>query len=271
MLKFNNIGISVSGQNFLAQNISISEQNSISPIYYAGYPSIAISAPTGPIQNSLQINYLLETNDINYQLINMARNYNFSSFPVPISVAGLTVGGYPTDFSLDISPNDVIKASVSYIIFSGFEGTLSNQSAVAYTGYNRLNSSGLGHYFTCYMKSSNGSSTGSVLQGKYDFNINWKPIYKIGQKVPVAVKFLDAQENFGFLSEYESRIVYSGEDFASKFNDFSIIEINPISDSVGVTGQKIVLYPASGKIISNKIEISENNLVLNDTNVVKFY
>jgi hypothetical protein len=269
MLKANNIGISISGRTICAQNISISEQNSISPVYYASYPSIATSTPIGPIQNSLNLQYLFETSDINYKLINQIRNYNFNSFPVPIVVAGLTMGGYPTNFSLEISPNDIIRASVSYSIFSGFDGSLANQSTGSYTGYNQLNSSGFGHYWTTYFKGD--TSTGSIFQGTYDININWIPIYKIGQKTPVAVKFLAAQENFSFLSEYESRIAYSGEDFASKFNDFNIIEINPVSFDVGISGQKVILYPASGKITSNKIEISENNLILNNTTIIKSY
>lgn len=269
MLTFNNCGVFISGQPILADNISISERSNFTPIIHGGFSNIKMVSPINQTEQTIQIDYLLETNDINHKLINQIRNYDFSSVPVSISVAGLTNNGYPTSFSLEILPNDTIKASISYICYSGFIGNLTSQSTTAYTGFNVLNSSGIGHYWTTYFK--NNSSTGSVIQGNYNLSLNWKPLFKVNQTAPFAVKFLNGEESFNFLSEYESRINYTGEDFSSKFTDFKVIEINPISDTVGITGSKITLYPESGRINENRININSQNFILNETNIIKYY
>jgi hypothetical protein len=109
------------------------------------------------------------------------------------------------------------------------------------------------------------------LQLGYAFSLNWQPIYRIGNPYPTEVKFLGGIEEFSFVSEYEKRVTNTGEFFESKYTDFDIIEINPLSQTWIAGASPLILYPCSGKITSNRVSIQEDNLVVQETAVIKYY
>jgi len=269
---FKNVRVAISGQNIMAQSASIDEQNSLVPIFALGYKKNNGTSPSGPIKNSFNISYTLETNkEPNFGAINNLKNYVESSFPLQIVVANITGAGYLTNYSFSIEPNNVIKVNSAYDIYTPLTGIVANQALSAPNSYNLSNGSGVGHYWSTVAKSYDSTQTGAVLQMSYDFNINWQPIYKIGSPYPIEVKFLNATEEFSFVSEYEKRITNTGENFKSQFSDFDIIQINPLSSTWESSASSITLFPCSGKIISNKINISEDSLILQETSVIKYY
>lgn len=273
MLNFKNCQLTISGSTILCDSASISESNPVNPVYAMGYGKPIANTPIGSLNNTINFSYFLETNnDPNFYLANNIKSYNFDAFPVSIVVAGRTGQGYLDSYSIDIQPNNLVKATSTYKIFTNLNGTLSNQ-IIGLLNYNTLNNSGLAHYFTVYPKLSNSTTTGTLLQMKYDIKFNWKPIYKIGQSIPVQVKFLGAEENFSIVSEYNNvKITFSGEEFTTIFNDIELIEINNISsDWTTENKNSLYLYPASGKIISNNVNFSEQGPILQETNIKKFY
>lgn len=268
MIKFHNLEIKISGQSVLAQNVSIDQNNSLSPTFAAGRASNLETIPNGPVTNTISIDYIFEpSGDISQKLVDRIRNYDFNSFPTKISVGGFTGMGYLNNFSLTIIPNDVILANAQYDIFTELTGALSEQP----NNYYASNKSGVGHYITTYSKSYDGTTTGSILQGGYSFNSRFQPIYKIGSPVPAQVKFLNGQEQFNFTHEYPIKITHSGKTQQNTFTDFDIIELYPLSKDWEDTNTKTTLYPSSGKLISNKINIQENNIILSETQIIKYY
>ena len=272
-MQFNNAQVTISGQTILAQSINIEESNSISPAYAVGYRGAISDSPSGPVSNRISFNYILEPTDINYKLLQNIRNYDFNSFPVALSVAGLNGAGYLSSYSLNIRENDVITASVSYNIYEQLTGQLSEQPSNFYSNYNLSKGSGVAHSWTSYAKTNNGNSTGSILSLNYNFQSEVRPVYKIGRPTPIEVKYLNSTESFEITSEHESRITYSGQTFTGKFNDIEIIEIGPISGLWNnvANGSKIFLYPNSGKITSNSVDIGENDIIVNQATVIKYY
>jgi hypothetical protein len=270
MLNFHNLEISISGVKILAQTASIDESNSLSPVFALGYKGNLQTVPSAPIKNTVNLEYIIEPGiDIGQKLVDRIRNYDFNSFPTQISIAGKTGMGYINSYSLNITPNDVVIANAQYDIFTEMTGQLNEQTRGSYyTG----NLSGVGHYWTTYAKSSNGLTTGSILQGNYSFQSEFVPIYKIGSPIPSQVKFLNGQEQFNFTSEYTGiKIIHSGGNFQNTFTDFDTIEINPLAKDWSNTTNKITLYLGSGKIISNKTNIQENSLILSETSIIKYY
>jgi hypothetical protein len=270
MLKFNNITVKISGQSILAQSASIDEANSLLPLFAIGYNGNLGASPNGPIKTTINLEYIHESaTDISQKLVDRIRNYDFNSFPTQIIVAGRTGMAYINNYSLNVSPNDVVMVGAQYDIYTELTGQLSEQNRIKfYSG----NLSGVGHYWTTYAKSSNGLTTGAIFQFNYSFQSNFSPIYKIGSAIPVQVKFLNGQEQFNFTSEYAgNKITCSGKNFTEIFNDFNIIEINPLSADWSIPVNKITLYPSGGKIVSNKMNIQENNIILDETTIIKYY
>jgi len=273
MLKFKDCQVSISGTPILANNVSITENSALKPIRIMGLIGRNKTTPISDKRNSIEINYVVETNqEPNFYLAKNIRDYNTSSFPVRIIIGGITGDGYLNRYSISIEPNNQIRASVSYDVFGDLKGDLQSQPPSISTGYNKLNSSGIAHYWTTYAKTIDGTSSGDLLQGNYSFNANWNPIYGIGSAAPVDVVLLSSEENYSFISEHNYHVKNSGQPFEEVFEGIEMIEINnQSSEWSSDNNNSLKLYPASGKINSQKINFLEGSPILVETNIVKFY
>lgn len=273
MLKFKNCEVSVSGVTILADSASVNESNNVRPVVAQRYRGQVSSTPFGGVSHTIDISYTTETNsEPNFYLAKNIRDYVIADFPVQVTVGGLTGSAYLSAYSLDIIPNQPVKAKVQYVIFGDVSGSLSNQSATTANSYNSQNGSGVGHYWTTSAKKIDGSQIGSIIQGNYSFRAEWRPAFIIGRPSPVDVKFISAQEDYSLLSEYEVHTKISGQSFESAFTDIEMIEINNLSSDWSVNDtSSLRLYPASGVIISNSTKFVENQPVLTDIKIAKFY
>ena len=130
MLQFHNSEISLSGMEMLCQSISVTEQSSLTPIYAIGYRGSNYQSPSAPNKTSVSINYYCEiTGDIPNTLTNLAKNYNFNSFPLNLAVAGKTGSAYLTKYSLSCAPHDLILASADFDIFHELSGLYTQQNS----------------------------------------------------------------------------------------------------------------------------------------------
>jgi hypothetical protein len=269
-MQFKNIQVTVNGRNIMASDASISEQNSIEPIYFLGYKRGDLYSPSGPLNSQIQINYYVEpANEPNHILINELRNYNASSFPIRVVVGGITGAAYLNSYSLSVEPNELVTASATYSVYTPLSGQLTNQPSA--TSYNAGRGSGIAHSWLVYPKMASGHLTGSIASLNYSFSPNFQPIYKIGNPNPTEVKFINANEEFSIISEYDNRILYSGQAFTGKYFDIQIIEINPLSGLFTANTSKLYLYPNSGRITSNRINIQENSIIIQESNIIKDY
>lgn len=269
-MQFKNVQVTVNGRNIMASDVSISEQNSVEPIYLLGYRHTTLYSPTSPLNNQIQINYYVEPeNEPNHTLVNQLRNSNTSSFPVRVVVGGITGSAYLSSYSLSVEPNELVTASVTYNVYTSFSGQFTNQPSA--TSYNAGRGSGIAHSWLVYPKMLNNTLTGSIVSLNYSFSPNFQPIYKIGNPNPVEVKFVNANEEFSITSEYDNRILYSGEIFTGKYFDIQIIEINPLSGLSTTNTSKLYLFPNGGIVTSNRINIQENNTILQESNIRRDY
>jgi len=269
-MQFKNIQVTVGTKNIMATDASVSERNSVTPIYFIGHKRPDLYSPSGPLNNQIQVNYIVEPeNDINHSLINEIRNYNLSSFPTRIVLGGITGAGYLNSYSINIEPNDIVTASATYNVFTPLTGTLSNQPNGI--NYNTGRGSGVAHSWTVFPRMASGHLTGSIVSLDYSFSPNWRPVYKVGNPNPVEVKFIDAEETFDIISEYDTRITYSGQTFTGKFNNIELVQIGAISGLWTGSYASLYLYPNSGRVISNSINIQENSIIVQNTSIIKNY
>lgn len=271
-VKFSNCEVIIDNRRILAQNATINQSNSLSPLKVIGYRNVLNNTPTDGVKNSIKIDYTPETeNEPNHRISYMMTSYDYPS-PVEIKVAGHTVTGYLNNYSLSLEENTPVKASVEFSIFHELTDGLTEQSSTGYLGYNQSNSLTVGHYWASQISNSDYTVNGDVISLDYNFRANWQPIYKIGSPIPSQVTLLGSQETFNFTSEYESNITYSGRAVQDSLANCSILRINNLSYDWTTTGWFPLSFSlADGKIISHTINLSENNIVTTQTEVVKYH
>jgi len=60
-VKFSNCEVVVNDKRIMAQNATINQSNSLSPLKVIGYTNPLNNSPNGPVQNSIRIDYTPET------------------------------------------------------------------------------------------------------------------------------------------------------------------------------------------------------------------
>ena len=270
-VKFSNCEVIVRDKKILAQNATINQSNSLSPLKVIGYKNVLNMSPTDGVKNSIKIDYTPETdNEPNHTLSQLMTQYEY--FPVEIKIAGYIVTGYLNSYSLSIEENSPVKASAEYSIFHEITDIISEQSPTGYLNYNRLNGNGIAHYWSSKVTDSSLTERASVISLNYDFRANWQPVYKIGSPIPSQVTFLGAQETFDFTSEYEANITHSGNFIQNSLSNCAVLQLNNLSyDWTESDWFPIHLFPENGKIVSQTTNLSENNIVTTSIQVVKYH
>lgn len=271
-IKFSNCEIIVDNKKILAQNATINQSNTLTPLKVIGYRNVLNNTPTDGLKNSIKIDYTPEThNEPNYIISQMMINYSYPS-PVEIKVAGYAMTGYLNSYSLSLEENNPVKASVEFSIFHELTDSLSEQSSTGYFGYNNFNSLTIAHYWASQISNADYTVNGDIITLDYNFRANWQPVYKIGSSIPSQVILLGSQETFNFTSEYESNITYSGLSVQDSLANCSKLRINNLSYDWTTTGWFPLDFSLTdGKIISHAINLSENSIVTTQAEIVKYY
>lgn len=222
MINFSDIDVIVNGTGITAESVSINSQNSTSPAYVLGYEGTIGNPQTGPITNKINLSYLLELGtETNFASVNDIKNNPTGWTGVRIEVANLTGHNcYLEDYQLQLVPNDMVRASASYVSYNDISGSLNVKSQTV-------------NYSTGkFAHSWSTSLSPTLLSFDYSFRADWQPVYIIGSgNKPVEVLFNGANENFGILSLQNIQIKHSGE---------------PIENTNLLTAPlntKLVLYP----------------------------
>lgn len=270
-IDYKNVGISVDGCYILSDSISISENSSLNPNYVFNYLVPIDKNPTNGIKNNISISYFLEPIlEPNYNIINSLKIYAPSGrTPSILNIGNNIISGYLENYSFDITPNNSIKANASFVCFHEITGDFVNQSSSNL--YNVLNSYGIAHYWTTQVFNQDFSNTGSIIQGNYSFKANWEPIYVLGNKYPNSVNFINAQEDFNFISENIKHSLFTGERAETAFNTYNLLRLNDIAYSYG-QGLASLDFPLSGGIINNnEINVKTDNIITSKVSITKYY
>ena len=188
---------------FIAQNVSLNVNRNINSTYVIGRKNSSQVVKTKENEASVDFTYYIEQFDPILNAVNYIRTGTFvNSFPepsIPISLklAGISGMFYPTKYSLNVSPNSKLQATVSLSNYSDLSGQLSAKPA-----FNPLSSgSGIAHSWNTVISGNLTNSVYNVLNFSYDLNINWNPIYSVGQRRPGQIDLSAGQETFTLVIE----------------------------------------------------------------------
>lgn len=211
MLKFNNIDILLNGRGIVAENASISSNNTLQSIYTLGNNNSSLE-PNAGIRNSFKIDYLLDTSyDVNFSLVAAAKIGNTIG-PIPLEIAGYSDSVYLQSVAFQAQPNQPIKVAASYYSFTPISGQMTpKRGTISYD----VSVENLAHGWTTFLTSSGNYLSVPTYEFSYEATLEWEPTYIIGVKEPYLVQLLGGVEKLTFTRDTFSKILFSGEEATS--------------------------------------------------------
>lgn len=252
----------------MADRVSVSRSNKISPSYSVGASSKIGYKHEGALEGTIEITYSLETqNEPNYAIVTGLKSYQSSHNGAAVSVAGLNFSGFLNSYNFNVSPNNVVSVSVGFSFFSETGGQFSSTDA-GYSNYNLTQGSGLAHYWTSRVVGD--GVTGAVIELGYNFSAEWKPHYKIGRPYPYSVSFISATERIQIMSEYDIPVKFSGQALTGFSPYLNELRIGPISGLYNNTNTYLSFSIGESQITQSSMDLS-NNLITNNISAINNY
>lgn len=268
MRYFNELEVAVvsnfGSKSLLAQNVTLNVDRAINSTYVISQKNSSQIVKTRNDESSIDFSYYIDQYDPFLNAVTYIKTGTFTNsfpeinIPLVIKVAGISGSFYPTRYSLSVTPNSKLVASVTLNSYSDLSGQLSPKPIS-----NTLNSgSGIAHSWNTVLSGNQTNQIYNVLDFNYDMNINWNPIYSIGQRTPRQIDLSAGQETY----------TISVEDANS---DFSVSSLSVAKNSTlyafNFIGSRIFTVNTSGSDIDssslsvNMDDYAKNKLVLKNT------
>lgn len=260
MIYFDNIDLTINGSGIICDNASLRLSNNINPIYSLGRRGTAGQFTNNGPTPQFGFSYVAELdNEPNYDIVNSIKS-NLSSdvwTGVTIQLGGIT--GYNCfidSYSLEASPNQLIKCNAAYTSFEPVSGNLQNKTG---THFNITNN--LAHSWTTFILNSGNYLNVPTYNFSYSFKATWEPIYIIGCKIPSSVLLKNTEEQLSFVRDSFLNIKYGGEELSTGYfsynsGNFNITLLN-LSNASGVTGYGALYFNIKNCQLKN-VDVNAN-------------
>ena len=275
MIYFDQCEVSIAGTGIMANQVSLSNSNSLTPIKVIGKRGVLTQTLTNDITSNLQISYYLETDsEPNFAIVQEIKDF-FSKdeiyTPRTVVVGGITGQYYLNKYSIKATPNNVLNATVDYLGYGGVSGDFieKNNSIV----YNKSNGEQLGLYV--FITSTGNFAANKSLSFDYSFSCQWQPIYTIGQRQPREVKLLGASEEITIERENYHNLTFSGDSaaialFNSSENETVKIYGIKFTCDQNITNAKEISL-SGFRVKQSDVSVSTDSFLLSKVSFSKFY
>ncbi len=257
-LIYNNVNLSVNGLNILADSLDLSESSTNKPIYSLNNKNLYDIVPTN-LKGNISIEYFLEPSlEPNYFTLTGTINDTTNPLSSIISIGNINITGYLNSYSLDLLPNNLVRARVGYETYYPFTGTLIQQLSTNSSLYDVNNSSGIAHYWSAtFLSGLNTISNNNILQMNYAATLNLTPIYGIGDILPKQIYCNYIQESLNILSEQQINLTHSGQILDNLMPSLQTLQLKNISSLWSNTLNSSIQFPLTGFIMTDsKINIT---------------
>lgn len=250
IINYTNVGVSVDGTALYATNASYSFSVPIEGVRSLGQKNAINEIPNGPIEGTLNIEYILTSADIGKSLFDTIVNNPGSYAGTSVTIGGTSFSqAYLTSHNLTAEANSIVNGSLSFSVFKEGGGPMGQGSAGA------ENEIPIGH----------GTATTAITNAiSFDYNasIEWEPVYILGNADAQGVTFRSAQQVISIRG----------------FNAGRAITKCPQSESVNVDigaicggGSLFSLSIENAKIQSSESSVSAGGFVEGSYELIKTY
>lgn len=263
---FQNVDSTINGTGILAESAAISSRNSVQPVYAVGKIGQRGQAPFGPLTSTFQFNYIPELNsepniDIRNLIINLTGDHAYSG--VQLVIGGMTGSNcYLQRLGIEADTNEPVKASVAFSTFTPVSGQPSVKTGT--TSYNAKNA--YAHGWSVHIQDTGNSQSTPTYNFSYGLDVQWEPVYIMGQTKPANVKLMAARETVAFSRDVARNILHSGENLSGFLDgttgDMRLLDITFSCSSDPDTTLPSIRIPLSGfTIIESDVSANLNDFL----------
>lgn len=244
-LNYRNIPITLNGNQFIVNDLKLSQKVDLTPQYKAGDRASEKYLPSSPYVGTLSLRYYLTGQDYLKSFC-----YTDNDDRITGNIAGLSFNqGYLNEYNVSCIPNNPVEIEANILFFDKIDGTLAQSAPLINTGYllrfSDVTLSNLSTY-TRYW-------TNNVLKASFSYSANIEPSYKynLPNDIPYQAERVIINERVIKTEVVSDRTDFdlplSGENFG-----FNLLLKTPL----GVAAET---FSCSGKIESKDFEVSANN------------
>jgi hypothetical protein len=221
-----NCSIRINNTGLIAESVSLSQSNSLVPIYAIGRAGCNNNSINGQIKNTLSISYLMDyLGEPNLFTIS-GYKANLTTTGVNVRFDGLSGSFYLESLSFNLQPNSAVIANAGFVNFDNITGH--------FTGGNPYNVTGFVNYrsyngFSSFITNSNRP----ILDLDYQFQASLEPIYRVGQKTPYNVILNNSNENIKITMDNWTGINFYGSGIDKIIASNPILTISNLSNISG--------------------------------------
>jgi hypothetical protein len=250
IINYTNVSVTVNNTPLYATSASYSFSVPIEGIRSLGQKNAINEIPNGPIEGTLNMEYILTTSDIGKSIFDSIINNPGAYLGTTVVIGGRSfTNAYLTSHSLTAEANSIVNGSLSFTVFGEGGGPMTE--GVAGTASNV----DIGH----------GTATTAITNAiSFDYNasIEWEPIYILGSPDAQGVTYRSAQQTISVRG----------------FNAGKAITKCPGSDNVNISINAICtnssvfsLSITNAKVQSSESSVSAGGYVEGSYELIKTY
>lgn len=240
-VRYDQLPLKIDGIDVLALNFSASQSASLEPVYTLGRAGIHSQAPSSSRTYQASFSYVPvfqildgskgHGDNLTHFLKEIKENLNTNFNPFTLDIAGIQSNkSVLRSIQFSISPYSLIQFSVAFDIFGEFLGEVAaeyideEKSSLLEKSPNSIQAENINPHYTRLIASP--GLDGSILRTiSYSFNVNYQPVFKVGQEFPLQILYQNATEEVEVVeTDREQDITFRGKD--SSF-DIDIHTLDP--------------------------------------------
>lgn len=182
IINYTNVSVTVNNTPLYATSASYSFSVPIEGVRALGQKKAINEIPNGPIEGTLNIEYILTSSDIGKSIFDTIINDPGAYQGTPVEIGGISFPtAYLTSHSLTAEANSIVNGSLSFTVFGEGGGPMIEGGTEEATNVD------IGH----------GTATTAITNAiSFDYNasIEWEPIYILGDADAQGVTYRSAQQ-----------------------------------------------------------------------------
>jgi hypothetical protein len=251
IINYTNVRVTVNSTPLFATSASYSFSVPIEGVRALGQKNAINDIPNGPIEGTLNIEYILTANDIGKTIFDaiIANPGAYAGSTVVIGGNSFT-NAYLTSHTLTAEANSIVNGSLSFTVFGEGGGPMTQESALTTPNVS------IGH----------GTATTAITNAiSFDYNasIEWEPVYVLGSADAQGVTYRSAQQTISIRGFNIGKAVTKcpGPD-------------NTVNINIGAVcggGSLFTLSVVSAKVQSSESSVSAGGYVEGSYELIKTY
>lgn len=252
VINYTNVAVNIGAGAIYANSASYSFSVPIEGIRSLGQKNAIADIPNGPIEGTLNIEYIVTSADPGDAIFQAIINNPGAYQGTTVSIGGQSfANAYLTSHSLTAEANAIVNGSLSFTVFGEGGGPMSESTAGTASNIS------IGHGTASSAAITNATSF------EYNASIEWEPIYVLNSADSIGVTFRSAQQTLDIRGFNLGKAVTKCPE-----------DTNTVNVSIGAVcggGNLVNIGIQNGKIASSESSVTAGGYVEGSYQIIKNY